>query len=138
MRMTSYLAASTFVLTAAFSHAQAAPAFGDHHPVGGRSIIKAQGDDCHADVRLHYLPEFDRSLEHKHRSSDCLPVIVEEDVAPVSDCHRDPERHLLPEIGREVWHRHAGPNCLVETFQERDEGTATEGCLKAGPVTICP
>ena len=102
-------------------------------------VTKIQ-NDCHADVRRHYLPEYGRRVWHRHRQN-CRVVIVDReddyDDRP-RDCHREVRRHYLPEYGRSLYHRHVGDRCRVRIF-ERYEGDYPRGrnCMKLGPVTLC-
>ena len=141
MRITHILAAAGLALAAALSGAAAsaasAPLAAD--PVGNPGIILVQRDDCHENVRRHYLPEYGRRVEHYHRGRSCRAVIVEDEgYDEPRDCHRDPQRHYVRELGRSVWHRHVGPRCRVDTMREYRGDRRDEGCVRAGPVTICP
>lgn len=113
--------------------AAAAPAPGD--AIGGLDVIQVQRDDCHADERRHYLPEYDRRVTHYHRGPNCRAVIADD---RPRDCHRDPQRHYLRELGRSAYHRHVGPSCRVETYREFRGERLGRGCSRVGPITICP
>lgn len=80
-------------------------------------VIRVQ-QDCHAEVRRHYLPELDRREWHRHRPN-CRVVVVEPEDDRPRDCHEEVRRHYLPEFERRVLHRHR-PNCRV-VIVERDE-----------------
>lgn len=92
--------------------------------------------DCHSDVQRHRIPEYRRPVEHRHRRNCDIVIVEPDEEEEVRDCHRDPQRHYLPEYGRSTWHRHAGPRCRVEELRESDR--RGEGCVKVGPVTVCP
>lgn len=93
-------------------------------PVGG----------CHADVRRHYVPEYGRSVNHRHRR-DCRPVRVEGGGGGGGrDCHREARRHFVPGIGSVV-HRHVGPDCRVRVLRRYDSGG--RNCVQIGPIRYC-
>jgi hypothetical protein len=104
----------------------AAPAI---QPSGENLVVPVRG--CHADVRRHYVPEFGRTVTHRHRR-DCRPVRV--DSGP-RDCHREARRHYVPGYGRVV-HRHVGPNCRVRILRRWD-GPGGRDCVRIGPIRYC-
>lgn len=85
-------------------------------PETGLRLVPVGG--CHANVRTHYVPEFDRTMAHFHRGNDCRPFPAEklqEDGRPV-DCHRDVRVHRIN--GVMVRHRHVGKNCAVRVARQ--------------------
>jgi hypothetical protein len=106
----------------------------------------AQGDglvtrvqiDCHADVRRHYLPQYDRRAWHRHRQSNCRVIFVEPefDDRP-RDCHRDVRRHYLPQYGRSVYHKHVGESCRIRLYNPYEGNRPGGDCVKLGPVVLC-
>ncbi len=102
-------------------------------------IIKVQ-EDCHADVRRHYLPQLDRRAWHRHRQSNCRVVLVEpedddDDDGP-RDCHREVRRHYLPEYGERLAHRHVGNSCRIRIYRRDDDGDG-RNCVRFGALTFC-
>jgi hypothetical protein len=76
-----------------------------------RQTIPVAG--CHADVRLHHVPEIRRSAAHYHRE-DCRPVIVDQPrgrQGQPADCHRDVRTHRVG--GVKLTHRHVGDDCQI-------------------------
>ncbi|MEP9389495.1 hypothetical protein [Mesorhizobium sp. KR9-304] len=109
--------------------------------VEGDGLVTKVQVDCHADVRRHYLPEYDRRVWHRHRQSNCRVVIVEPedeyDDRP-RDCHRDVRRHYLPEYGRSVYHKHVGERCRIRVYNPHQGGGSNRpGCVKLGPLLLC-
>jgi hypothetical protein len=107
----------------------------------GDLVVKVQVD-CHAGVRRHYLPEYDRRIWHRHRQSNCRVVIVDppedddyEDRP--RDCHRDVRRHYLDEYGGNVTHKHVGPSCRVRVYQRHSGDDSGGNCIRLGPITYC-
>ncbi len=95
-------------------------------------VVPARG--CHSDIRRHYVPEFGRTVEHRHRR-DCTPVRVDRGPGHgPRDCHRDARRHYVPGIGRVV-HRHVGPDCRVRVLRRYDQGG--RNCVQIGPIRYC-
>lgn len=101
-------------------------------------VIKVQ-EDCHADVRRHFLPEYGQRLWHRHRSN-CRVVLTDpeddEDDEP-RDCHRDVRRHYLPQYDSRVTHRHVGNNCRVRVYRPSDDRDPDGTCIRIGPITYC-
>lgn len=112
----------------------------DHYHRGRRCDavvveVEDEDDDCHANAQAHPLPGYGRRpILHQHRGSSCRVVILEDEED--EDCHAEPERHSVPGYGR-VWHRHIGRSCRVEILRERSGGSGP-GCVRIGPVTVCP
>ena len=78
------------------------------------AAIITVADDCHADVRNHFLPQVGRSVSHSHRGEDCAPVIVGNTSGTngkPADCHRDVRTHRIN--GVRIKHRHVGSDCSV-------------------------
>jgi hypothetical protein len=105
----------TFSATALFLALAAGPApAGAAMPViaeGGRPIVPGAG--CHADVRLHHVPEIGRSAPHYHREN-CSPAAVGEprgEQGRPADCHRDVRTHRVG--GVKLTHRHVGDDCRI-------------------------
>jgi hypothetical protein len=101
----------------------------DAQPAAQGMVVPVRG--CHADVRRHYVPEYGRTVTHRHRR-DCRPVRV--DGGGGRDCHRDARRHFVPGYGRVV-HRHVGPNCRVRVLRRYDRGG--RNCVQIGPIRYC-
>ncbi len=94
--------------------------------------------DCHADIRRHYLPEYDRRVWHRHRQSNCRIILADPDFDEgPRDCHREVRRHYLPEYGRSLYHRHVGERCRIKIYDEYRGGQGGPSCVKFGPVTLC-
>lgn len=111
------LSLAAFMASNAFAGPVPAPAV----PTAGTAVQPVGG--CHADIRRHFVPEFNRSLPHFHRR-DCRPVRAEagreERRRPV-DCHRDARRHFIPGAGM-VLHRHVGPSCDIRIIRRGTTG----------------
>lgn len=108
-------------------------------PVGDRAaaenglVVQVRG--CHADVQRHFVPEYGRTMYHRHRRPDCRPIPVQPPQA--RDCHREVRRHFLPRYGN-VPHRHIGPNCRVKIFSRYDPYRPRPGsCIQIGPIRYC-
>ncbi|MEW9836755.1 hypothetical protein [Mesorhizobium marinum] len=99
-------------------------------PSGQTLVVPVRG--CHSDVRRHYVPEYGRTVTHRHRR-DCRPVRVDGNGS--RDCHRDARRHFVPGYGR-VLHRHVGPDCRVRVLRRWD-GPGGRECAFIGPVRYC-
>ena len=125
--------ASAACLAASFafmSPAGAAPfAAPGAQPSGTNLVVPVRG--CHSDVRRHYVPEFGRTVTHRHRRN-CRPVRISGD-GP-RDCHRNARRHFVPGYGRVV-HRHVGRNCRVRVLRRYDRGG--RNCIRIGPIRYC-
>jgi hypothetical protein len=96
-------------------------------------------EDCHREVRRHYVPEFGERVWHFHRGPNCRVVEVDRpDPEPVRDCHREVQRHYLPEYGGSVVHRHVGPNCRPDILRRYDPNLPRPGsCIQLGPIRYC-
>jgi hypothetical protein len=106
-------------------------------PEGNNLVIQVQ-QDCHRDVRRHYLPRYGERVWHYHRPS-CRVVVVDppRDERP-RDCHRDVRRHYIPEYGRQVTHRHVGESCRVRELRRTDGNYGNGGsCIRIGPILYC-
>lgn len=103
------------------------------------SIVTAAQNDCHQDVRRHFLPEYGRRVWHRHRQSDCKVVLADPDDADdnLRDCHRDVRKHYLPEYGRSLYHRHVGERCGISVYNEYKDTQPGKPCLRIGPLTLC-
>lgn len=99
-------------------------------PAGQNLVVKANG--CHSDVRRAYVPEFGRTVTHRHQRN-CRPVRVDGGGGP-RDCHREARRHFVPGYGRVV-HRHVGSNCRVRILRRYDRGG--RDCVQLGPIRYC-
>jgi len=99
-------------------------------------VIKVQ-EDCHRDVRRHYLPRYGERVWHYHRPS-CRVVVVDppREQRP-RDCHRDVRRHYVPEFGRQVTHRHVGASCRIRELRRSDNGGGGGSCIRIGPIQYC-
>ena len=107
--------------------------------VQGNGLVTKVQVDCHADVRRHYLPQYDRRVWHRHRQSNCRVILVDPEFEerPV-DCHRDVRRHYLPAYGRSVYHKHVGESCRVRVYNPYDDNRSGRGdCIRLGPVLVC-
>ena len=106
--------------------------------VEGDGLVTKVQIDCHADVRRHYLPQYDRRVWHRHRQSNCRVILAEPefDDAP-RDCHRDVRRHYLPEYGRSVYHSHVGESCRIRLYNPYEGNRPGGDCVKLGPVLLC-
>ncbi len=106
----------------------------------GDLVVRVQ-IDCHANARRHYLPQYDRSILHRHRQSDCRAVRVDpgDDYDRPRDCHRDVRRHYVPQYGDEVTHNHVGDSFRVKVYR-RYPGSGRPGggsCVHLGIITYC-
>ena len=107
----------------------------------GDLVVKVQVD-CHASVRRHYLPEYDRRVWHRHRQSNCRVIVVDPENDDYEDrprdCHRDVRRHYLRQYGGEITHKHIGESCRVRTYS-RYPGDRPGGdtCIRLGIITYC-
>lgn len=103
-------------------------------------IVNVAVVDCHADVRRHFLPQYDSRVWHRHRQSNCRVILAEpefEEERP-RDCHRDVRRHYLPEYGRSVYHKHVGERCRIRVYNPHQGGGASRpDCVKLGPLLLC-
>ena len=106
------LALAMSVMAGPVLAASAMPRAGTPDIAAGPIFVPAGG--CHADTRTHFVPEFGRSVPHRHRR-DCAPVAAEAPGRPV-DCHRDAREHFVPGYGR-VYHRHVGPDCEIRVIR---------------------
>ena len=94
--------------------------------------------DCHADVRRHYLPQYDGRVWHRHRQSNCRVILADPDFDDrPRDCHRDVRRHYLPEYGRSVYHTHVGERCRIRVYNPYEGNRPGGDCVKLGPVLLC-
>jgi len=100
-------------------------------PTGDNLVVQVRG--CHSDIRRHHVPEFGRSVNHRHQR-DCRPVRVTGDGGGKRDCHREARRHVVPGHGRVV-HRHVGPDCRVRVLRRHDRGG--RDCVQIGPIRYC-
>ncbi|WP_269930612.1 hypothetical protein [Aminobacter sp. HY435] len=90
---------------------------------------------CHGDVQRHFVPEYGRTMYHRHRRPDCHPIPVQPPQA--RDCHREVRRHYLPRYGN-VPHRHIGTNCRVKVYNRYDPYRPRPGaCIQIGPIRYC-
>ena len=134
MKILSMASAAIMAASLAFVvPAGAAPAVNPGLQAPASLVVPVRG--CHSDVRRHYVPEFGRTVPHRHRR-DCRPVRVDSG-GPGNgprDCHRDARRHYVPGLGRVV-HRHVGPDCRVRVLRRYDQGG--RNCIQIGPVRYC-
>lgn len=107
---------------------------------GGDLVIKVQ-QDCHRDVRRHYLPEYGARVWHYHRQSNCRAVRADprddDDDHQPRDCHRDVRRHYIPEYGRQVTHSHVGQSCRVKEYRRHSGNGGGGSCITIGPIQYC-
>lgn len=104
------------------------------------SVINVAVQDCHSDVRRHYLSDYGRKVWHRHRQSNCRVVLSDpNEDDDVRDCHRDVKLHYLRDYGRKVWHKHVGNRCRVKTYEYYDGGGSRPGgtCIQLGPLVYC-
>jgi hypothetical protein len=80
MRLQSIVTAAAISLAAISlgGGAQAAPLPAETGAASGIDIIPVQ-EDCHQNVRRHYLPEVGRRVDHFHRGPRCRVELVEEE-----------------------------------------------------------
>src|SRR5690349_11880616 len=103
-----------------------APAMPQAPAVSRDTLVTKVAADCHQEARLHYLPEDNREVWHRHRQEDCRIVVVDPPQGAAkpsngaanppqreNDCHQDARLHFLPQDGRKVWHRHRQSDCKV-------------------------
>jgi hypothetical protein len=130
MNLLRFASAACLAASMAFvSPVSAAPfAAPDTQPSGQNLVVPVRG--CHSDVRRHFVPEFGRTVSHRHRR-DCRPVRV---TSGSRHCHRDARRHFERGYGRVV-HRHVGPNCRVRVLRRFDRGG--RNCVQIGPIRYC-
>jgi hypothetical protein len=136
MRLTRILGAAAMVFAMEASSVSAMP---QTPAVEGNALVQKVQVDCHRDVRRHFLPQYGRSVWHRHRQSNCRVVLAdpEFDDRP-RDCHRDVRRHFLPEYGRSVYHKHVGPSCRIRIYNPyQGGGYGGPSCIKIGVVTLC-
>ncbi len=131
MKIPSLVSAALFSAVVAFVSPGMAAPLGtmDALPKAGAPVTLVSG--CHSDVRRHYVPEFGRSVSHRHQRN-CRPVRVNGNNA--RDCHRDARRHFVPGYGRVV-HRHVGSSCRVRILHRYDRGG--RNCVQIGPIRYC-
>lgn len=99
-------------------------------------VINVRG--CHGDAQRHFVPEFGRTVLHRHRRPDCRPVQAAGPGVGPRDCHRDVRRHFLPEFRGSVPHRHVGNSCRVRVYQRFNPNRPRPGsCIQIGPVRYC-
>lgn len=111
--------------------AEAMPATGLPQIDGGL-VVQVRG--CHADIQRHFVPEFGRTMYHRHRRPDCRPIPVQQQIR---DCHRDVRRHVLPRYGN-VPHRHIGPDCRARIYSRYNPQRPRPGsCIQIGPIRYC-
>jgi hypothetical protein len=99
-------------------------------PSGQNLVVPVHA--CHSNVRRAYVPQFGRTVTHRHLRN-CRPVRVDGG-GPARDCHRDARRHFVPGYGRVV-HRHVGSNCRVRVLRRYDRGG--RNCVQIGPIRYC-
>lgn len=134
MKLLSLASAACLAASLAFiAPAGAAPAVNPGVKSPASLVVPVRG--CHSDVRRHYVPEFGRTVPHRH-ARDCRPVRANTGGpgAGPRDCHRDARRHYVPGIGRVV-HRHVGPDCRVRVLRRYDRGG--RNCVHIGPIRYC-
>lgn len=101
--------------------------------MGGMS--SAMAADCHADVRVHFLPQFGAAVAHRHQGNSCT-IVLAQGGGGGGDCHHDVRRHFLPGYGK-VWHRH-GPACGVILYPAQSgPAPGIGGCIQIGPTLFC-
>lgn len=131
MNLLRFASAALLATGFAFSSASAAPVVAPgSQPSSETLVTPVRG--CHSDVRRHYVPEFGRTVTHRHLRN-CRPVRV--DGGGSRDCHRDARRHFVPGYGRVV-HRHVGPNCRIRILRRWD-GPGGRECVRIGPIRYC-
>ena len=126
--------ASAACLAAVFtvSSAMAAPLVSPGAQPSGQTLVMPVSG-CHSDVRRHYVPEFGRTVTHRHLR-DCRPVRADSG-GVARDCHSDVRRHYVPGYGWVV-HRHVGSNCRIRVFRRYDQPGGRE-CTRIGPIRYC-
>lgn len=136
MKLTRIFGAVSVGMTLAAGSASAMP---QTPTTEGNSLVQKVQVDCHADVRRHYLPEYDRRVWHRHSRNNCRVILDDPDFDErPRDCHRDVRRHYLPEYGRSVYHKHVGESCRIRIYNPyQGGGQGGPSCVKIGIVTLC-
>lgn len=133
--------AAVAMLVANSGQAAAAPG-GAPPAASGGSLVVRVAVDCHADVRRHFLPEYDRRVWHRHRQSNCRVVRADppddnDHDGGRRDCHRDVRSHFLPEYGGRVTHKHVGDSCRTRVYRQYPGGGSGRNCIQIGVVQFC-
>jgi hypothetical protein len=105
----------------------------DCRPIAAQGQPSQAQQDCHQEVRRHFVPGYGE-VWHRHSRRSCRLVLA--DQPQQRDCHSDVRRHFVPGYG-EIYHTHRGPNCAVVPY-EQHQGPLRPGCFSIGPVTVCP
>jgi hypothetical protein len=132
MNLLRFASAAILATGFAFSSASAAPTVSPGSQPSGQNLV-VPVHACHSNVRRAYVPEFGRTVTHRHLRN-CRPVRVDGGGGP-RDCHRDVQRHYVPGYGRVV-HRHVGSNCRVRVYRRYDRPGGRE-CVRIGPIRYC-
>ena len=91
---------------------------------------------CHQNVRTH------GGFPHVHNQFNCGVVPAQggggfPGGGGGGDCHANVQRHFVPGYGS-IWHRHF-QNCQIDPYpNEGGPVPGTGGCIKVGPLTVCP
>ena len=132
MKLLRLVSAACLVAAFTVSSAMTAPLASPGTQASGQTLVMP-ASACHADIRRHYVPEFGRSVTHRHLR-DCRPVRVDSG-GGARDCHNDVRRHFVPGYGMVV-HRHVGSNCRIRIFRRYDRPGGRE-CIWLGPIRYC-
>ena len=98
----------------------------------GASVLLVH-QTCHQDVRNHAVGP------HRHHQFNCsvMPAGPFPGGPGGGDCHANVQRHFVPGYGS-IWHRHFN-NCSVDPYPNQGGPVpGTGGCIKVGPLTVCP
>lgn len=101
------------------------------------NIVKVYG--CHKNKKFHMVYKWGYKAWHRH-GYNCHPKHVVKK-KKWGHCHKNWSKHWHNGHGNN-WHRHAGPGCHYQWGKSHHHNkhhyNKNKGCVKVGPVWICP
>jgi hypothetical protein len=101
---------------------------------GGQSGVIPVHQTCHQEVRTHAVGP------HTHHPYNCSVRMAGPGPGGPGgggDCHANVQRHFVPGYGS-IWHRHTA-TCEIDPYPNQGGPVpGTGGCIKVGPLTVCP
>ena len=128
-------AAIGFGICGVGSAATPVPPAADLARTGGSDLLLVH-QTCHQEVRTH------GGFPHVHNQFNCGVVPAQggggfPGGGGGGDCHANVQRHFVPGYGS-IWHRHF-QNCQIDPYPNQGGPVpGTGGCIKVGPLTVCP